>query len=162
MPRDHDNELATFLRGGERHLADFLMLGFVRCGTVTSEDGRQIKMEIAEAYAARTRTVYGVLFDERVARIGARKHDLRGRFISFQSSVNDRLINETGCADTPTWEAKAWMTLLDTYGMGVICFWEPDLVKVGGGGGLLVSPYLTIENALLERHHPILNRQWFR
>ncbi len=162
MPRDHENDLATFLKGGERNLDDFLRLGFVRCGTVTSGDSRLIKMEILEAYAARTRSVYGVFFDERVARIGARKLDLWGRFTSFQSSVNDRLMNQTGCSDTPPWEAKAWMALLGTYGVGVICSWEPDLVRVDGGRGLLVSPYLSIENALLEQHRPILNRQWFR
>jgi len=99
-------------------------------------------------------SVYAIVFQDRMLRIGASKKPLRSRIRSYRTYIMKSIKCEGVGTPTPLWEALRWKELL-LIEPAEIWARPGSLVRTPLGQ---LNAYLTEERALIQRYKPELNR----
>jgi hypothetical protein len=140
--------------------ADLAYYGLVKVAELALTDKDVFQITVTDLETTRKeRTIYAIVIDKRIVRIGSSKAQLRLRLREWERLVTNRLQNPEAKSATPLWEALEWKRLLNTHGGGAFYARQGTEVRTPIGE---FRAYLDEESILIGRYLPLLNRSKHR
>lgn len=133
---------------------------FKRIGRITSSESLKFSVDIDVSDALGwEKCVYIFMFNGEIMRVGSSKGALGKRMRQWSRDVTHAFHRLNGInapkSNTPDWEAKGWIELIQSYGGGEVYARRAATVTTPIG---TFEAYMDEESILINRHKPPMNR----